>query len=351
MKAEDSLSKILHEGEVIRLLRCDNSLDLTKTISFWNLLERCLKSDEYHSYSDRGPLGIILDKDNEGVGVDMLKPSNMGSYLSSGITRSNNVIIVDYNGKDTEDKIVKNLKFENYLDAFNYSKSNQAIVFFISGFEVHVCIKNDIPVFIPDIYRHKRTNVINKTRLPISEYRKLIVNHHDQEIFKEKGPIKYWKNKSERLLCEAPEINFRKCLGYYLSQNVCDGAVDQESLNAGTANRTDIRVIRFIDESVYIIEIKWLGRCAGSKTYHNDVRANEGIAQLNTYLQDEVRAICGVLVLYDARNEDEEINWIKKIKWDGRIDRKPMRFFLVSESASKEAKRVVKESKKLSKNN
>ena len=187
--------------------------------------------------------------------------------------------------------------------------------------------------------------------MPISEYRKLIVNHHDQQIYKEKGPIKYWRNKSQRLLCEAPENNFRKCLGYYLDRNVNDGRVDQESLNAGTPNKTDIRVIRFIDNGVYIIEIKWLGRCAGSRTYHGDARANEGIAQLNTYLQDEVRAICGVLVLYDARNEDEEVNWIKEIKWDGRIDRKPMRFFLVSESASEEAKRVVKESTKRSKGN
>ncbi len=349
MRAEDSLLKIFHTGEVLRLLRCDNSLDAIKTTLFWNLLERCLKSDEYHSYVDMGPFGLILDKDNEGMGVDILKPSNMGSYLSSGITRSNNVLVVDYNGKDIEDKRVEQLKFENYTDALKYSKSNQAIVFFISGFEVHVCIRNDVPVYIPDIFSHKRTSVINKARLPISEYRKLIVNHHDQQIYKEKGPIKYWRNKSQRLLCEAPENNFRKCLGYYLDKKVNDGTVDQESLNAGTANKTDIRVIRFTDDRVYIIEIKWLGRCAGSKTHYSDDRANEGIVQLNEYLRDETRAICGVLVLYDARDKDEEIDWLEEITWDNRIDKKPLRFFLISQSASKEAKRVVKESKKRTK--
>lgn len=349
-KEQNSILKILHEGLVSKLMIHGKSLDASKITLFWNRLEKCLKSNEYHINRHMGPLAFILDSINYGTGDDMLSPKQLARFLSSGATKKSNCIVIDYDGKRIKDDTYNNHKLDNYKDAWDLAKEYRLKVFFINGLELHVFIGKDSVEFIPNIYSHRRVGTINDSRLPISEYRKLIQDHHDQEVYREKG-MKYWQSSDKRLLISSPEIHFQKRLAFYLKYNVVDGFVDQECLNAGTTDRTDIRIIKFEDQDIYIIEIKWLGKSIsnnGSITTYGVDKAKEGIVQLTRYLKDEPKAFCSVLVIYDARNEDKEITWDNKNVWDLRMDKNPMRLFLVSESASKEAKRIVKAKKKRS---
>jgi hypothetical protein len=136
-------------------------------------------------------------------------------------------------------------------------------------------------------------------------------------------------------------------LAYFLNENIADACVDAECYSGWTNDRTDIRIVQYEDEKIYIVEVKWLGKSISyghSIVEYKDDRADVGIVQLNDYLQAEPRAICGVLVIYDARKGDIEIKWSQKISRDTRIVT-PMRFYLISESASERAKRIVAESK------
>jgi hypothetical protein len=200
--------------------------------------------------------------------------------------------------------------------------------------------------YIADIIKFPRVGVNTLEKLPAREYRKLIENHHNRHVYKEKGSFKYWQNKTHRILKCKPEIQFNMNLYSYLDLNVVDGYVERGATISGSEDRTDIRIITFEDVDMYIMEIKCLGK-AGSTKY-NDDWANEGLIQLCEYLKDEKVAKTGILIIYDGRVNNEEITWNSNIKWHQKIDKKPMRFFLESESASVKAKRIHKEIKKKS---
>ena len=344
MTPEQRIKKILQTDPLIGLSKRNPNADIPSLKHFWSRLFFCLMSDEYHSVLHMGPIAIVLDTDVSGSQIDMLDPENLHAYLNSGITRRSNVVALDINGFEVghPNELISNRK-----NASDLSRSDETNVFFINGLEMDVFAHGAYIDSIPNIYRNNRITKPKTTELPISEYRKLIQDHHNSEVYKQKGLI-YWQNKAKRLLKPAPEEIFQRSLARYLRENVVDGTVDMEPLNASTADRNDVRVIDD-DHQIYILELKWLGKSesiSGNPKKYGDDKANEGIVQLNRYLKDDSRAVCGALVLYDGRDEDREPVWHKERVWDKRIDKNPMRFYLITESASKEGERIVKELKK-----
>ncbi len=130
-------------------------------------------------------------------------------------------------------------------------------------------------------------------------------------------------------------------MNYY----VLDAIVDSEVTLGGTSNRTDIRLLVFDTQERYIIEIKCLGRSCKKSEELSDDWANHGILQLKEYLEEEPDSKVGLLVLYDGREEDKEIKWIDEKHWHNKTDPDPMRFYLISKSASKIAKEELKKLK------
>ena len=291
-----------------------------------------------------GPLVICLNSDTPGSGDDMLDHVLLGAYLETGASRTSNVLIVDYDGKLIE-KVDKTV-IENPADAAHAYNQDNLTLFFVSGTRLEIYYKTKILDCIPNIFTHNRSVIVSELTLPVGDYRVLVDKHYKERIGR-KNLLSYWENKSKRFLVPAPEKIFGRDLGYYLDQNVADGHIDTECYNAWTDDRTDIRVIRDADRHVLIIEIKWLGASLsrnGKLTRHADARANSGIAQLNTYLKEDPLSFCGVLVLYDARVTDTEIKYDTSIQRDNRMET-PLRYYLISESASKEGERIAKQSK------
>lgn len=345
MTEKEKLLNVLYKTPHEKLLQNDDSLDIVKTTYFFFQLIKCLKSLEYQQNIQMGPVLLVLDTENVGTGLNMLSPQNMGTFLSSGTSRKCNVILIDYDGR----QIVKDFgKFtiENPADACKFSSDESKNVFFIEGNRVEVFSKGKFTECIPDIFSNDRTIKIREVTRPVSEYR-LVINAHYKEKIERKDILDYWKNKQKRILKPAPEKRFAGDLAYFLNQYLSDGHVDYECMNGWTSDRTDIRVLRYEDRKIYIFEVKWLGKSFTIE--YKDDRADVGIVQINRYLKDEPHAVCGVLVIYDARGKDVDIQWNKEIERDTRID-EPMRFYLISESASDEAKRVVGDFKKRQKN-
>lgn len=340
------LLNIFHKATHQKLLNADSALDVPKTTGFYLKLEKCLMSSEYYVHSQMGPILLVLDTEKEGTGIDMLSPENMGAFLKSGLSRKCNVIFLDYEGRKIDEDDITDLLIENPAEACQFSSDSRMNVFFVSRNELNIFSHGKYVDCIPNLHSHNKTKKISDASLPISEYRKLIHGHYKERVCKD-NIMNFWQNKKVRFLVAAPEQIFGKDLAYFLDQNVADGHVDIECYNAWTNDRTDIRVLKYEDQRIYIIEVKWLGK---SKSYgstiteYTDDKANEGIVQLNNYLQAEPIAICGVLVIYDARKDDIDIKWNTGIPRDARIET-PMRFYLISESASERAKRVVRKYK------
>jgi hypothetical protein len=206
--------------------------------------------------------------------------------------------------------------------------------------EVHLFMNGRAIYYIANIMQSSRVGVDTPEKLPAREYRKLIENHHNRHVYKEKGSFKYWQNKTRRILICNPEIQFNKNLYSYLDLNVADGHVDRGATISGSEDSTDIRIITYGDGDMYIMEIKCLGRTKLSLSEKSDVWANEGLIQLGIYLNDEKDSKIGVLVLYDGRKESKDIIWNHEIEWHPKIDRDPMVFFLESESASVKARTI-----------
>jgi hypothetical protein len=340
------LLNIFHKTTLQKLLNADSTLDVSKATSFYFRLEKCLMSGGYYNYSEMSPILLVLDTANEGTGNDMLSPDNMAQFLKSGLSKKCNVIFLHYDGRKIDRDDRKDLLIENPADACQFSSDSSMNVFFVVNNELNIFSHGKYLDCIPNVHSHNKTKKISDASLPASEYRKLLNAHYKVRVCKD-IIMNCWQNKAKRLLVASPERIFGKDLAYFLDQNIADACVDVECYSAWTNDRTDIRLLRYEDRKIYIIEVKWLGKSISygcSITEYKDDRADVGIVQLNDYLGAEPKAICGVLVIYDARKDNIDIKWSEKIPRDARIET-PMRFYLISESASERAKRVVKEYK------
>ena len=341
MKDENKIFKIITSSTVLKVLKETQKIEL---VGFYNKLEALLKRDiPYGTIGQKLVLCIALSFKNQGE-WNIFDNGVLALKIKEGLLDGNNVILS--NPKGNVINVIKGIYINNYVEAEEFSKKESQLVFFISYMEVHLFINGKAIYYIPNIMQSSRAGVDTPEKLPAREYRKLIENHYNRHVYKEKGSFKYWQNKTRRIFICNPEIQFNKNLYSYLDLNVADGHVDRGATISGSEDRTDIRIITYENGDMYIMEIKCLGKTDSTK--YNDDWANKGLIQLCEYLKDENDAKIGILIIYDGRMNNEEIAWHPNIKWHQKIDKKPMRFFLESESASVKAKRIYKEIKKKS---
>lgn len=267
---------------------------------------------------------------------DSTFPNELSSLLNDG-----NVLKIDHSGILQKETIAVDLM--NSEDAGDYSTSNiDDWIFMVEGDYLQV-FSNGRIVKSLDIFNTKRSRSFVFKR-PISEYKTLIDRHYEEEILKPK--VDFWHNKGERVLRNRPENLFGTKLYAFLDAYVSDGHVEFEKSNAGTADRTDISVTTFDPKKVYILEVKWLGKSDGGSSYvtknQSTTRANEGIQQLHEYIRKEPHCAKGILVIYDARKDQIEIEWLDKEKWRIEIEENPFLLYLQSLSASKTSEMTVK---------
>lgn len=177
----------------------------------------------------------------------------------------------------------------------------------------------------------------------------LILNDHMQKCVDNEKGVKYWDNKIKRILrsdeTHFTEWIFQNSLFYWLNNFLSDRLdVIAEPCEHGQ-DKHDIRVTT-TDGRRFVIEIKWLGKNKSGTTYKQP-RIDEGLQQLKIYLNNDSNFYCGYLIVYDGRPKVEHDN---ESYWDEQflhpLCEKPKVLFLKSETPSKEATRIVKESKK-----
>lgn len=173
----------------------------------------------------------------------------------------------------------------------------------------------------------------------------LLLSDHVEHCVDGQKNIEYWADKKERILLTGPhgtEWIFQKSLYWWLDNYVSEhiGVIAEPS--GFGQHKHDIKVIT--QNGTYVIEVKWLG--TNGKTVYRRKRINEGLEQVKIYLEGDAGLLCGHLVAYDGRSpSDHEKKSSYDVKFQHELCEKPHIIFLKSETPSKEAERVVRETK------
>jgi hypothetical protein len=184
------------------------------------------------------------------------------------------------------------------------------------------------------------------SRRPMKDFALLLRDHYEIDV-KNEAAFCYWKNKSNRILLRGPhgtEWIFQQALVSWLNKFVIDRLrVSAEPCGFGQ-DKHDITVVT--ENATFVVEIKWLGKNENNTSYGQD-RINEGLVQLKEYLTNDDGLYRGYLVAYDGRSLNAHES---KSSYDEKFRHPncemPNIIFLGSESPSKKAVRIVKESKK-----
>ncbi|OPC29191.1 hypothetical protein [Elizabethkingia miricola] len=346
MIGSEDILVFLHSSIVAKLFKAFPSISPIDSDNFWNKLLRLVQSDTYIRNIDLGPITFVINFNDVANGeINYLETANLESYFTN--RGASNIIYIDIHGNNFEPNPFINKKISNLEEVAEFSEENDFLYVFVKGVELKITHKQIILKDIPDFFSLNRVGHI-KSLLPITEYRKLLDRHYETEIKSERG-IEYWQNKSKYELVSAPENKFRKKLANFLENNLSGGFVDEECRNNNTNDRNDVRVITVPNHDVHIIEIKWVGKSSGNN-YDGSiahVKANEGLEQLNLYIDAEPKCSSGILLIYDARKNPEQFKWNKAIEtWKENISNPPIILHLNPMSSSEKAKEIVKREKK-----
>jgi len=298
-----------------------------------------LRSQYYDHNIEMGRL-LFAFFDRHQTGESFFNENIFRTYIESGLTTYENISCIDISTGCKIESTIDTNYCGNLTCVSNISQSHKnAIFIFVSGLELNIVYDGRIYFDIPNIHSLDREKRLEK-KLPISKYKSLIVRHYKEELVSE-NRVPHWENRSEWKLKNAPETIFQKSLSSFLERNVVGASILEQATNNNSTNQTDITVVVPPDDKRYIFEIKWIGKSIKAsydgKTAHKQARA--GISQLTIYLSNDTKSIKGILVVYDARKEKEDIEWGDKNVWDRRIDREPILVPLNPESASKIAKK------------
>jgi len=346
MSGSEDVLVFLHASIVSKLYRAFPSISPVDSDIFWNKVLKLVQSDEYIRNTDLGPLVFIVNFGEVAKGdINYFEPTNLHTHLNR--RGASNILYIDICGNNFTSNPFSTIKLSNLEEIAESSQENDFLYIFVKGTEMKITHKQIILKDIPDFFSLNRVGHI-KSMLPIHEYRKLLDRHYKSEIEGERG-IEYWQNKAKYELVGAPENKFRKKLANFLENNLSGGFIDEECRNNNTHDRNDIRVITVPNQEVHIIEIKWVGKRSGNN-YDGTaahVKANEGLEQLNLYIDDEPRCVSGILLIYDARKNPEDFIWNNATStWKENISNPPVVLHLDPTSSSDKAKEIVKREKK-----
>ena len=338
---EDVLA-FLHSSIVSKLYKAFPTISPVDIDLFWNKLLKLVRSDSYIRNIDLGPITFVINFGEVASGnTNYLELSNLDTFLN--MRGSSNILYMDIHGNNFITNPFSRVNLRNLEEVADSSGENEFLYIFVKGTELKITHKQVILKDIPDFFSLNKVGHI-RSMLPIQEYRSLLDRHYKTEIEGEKG-IEYWQNKSKYELVAAPENKFRKKLANFLENNLSGGFIDEECRNNNTNDRNDIRVLTVPNHDVHIIEIKWVGKSSGNN-YDGAVahdKANEGLEQLNLYIDGEPRCVSGILLIYDARKNQEDFKWNKATNtWKENISNPPVILHLNPTSSSEKAKGIVK---------
>lgn len=321
--------KKIFEKPTLKIINFLPTQEVLEVDSFINNLYGFLTSQEYKNINHKEAFLLTID-----TKVTNANSKKIFNELIKLIPQYNNFII---NFKE-EIKEFETINNDSFNDLEDYSEEHlDTIFFYINHFCIEIIYNGMIIKRIANVNDIKKmARSKNSDLLKVEDYRLLANNHFKEYVLNEKK-LTYWDKKSDRLLKKSPENIFHKSLYSYLDINLANGRVDSEVSNKGGNDRLDIQLVDFDTEKLYILEIKWMGKSITSTSYNKKDMEN-AFKQLNIYLNNNNNAIKGALIVYDASDKDEEIICSLSNNCN-KLDKEPIKLYLISESASVQAKK------------
>lgn len=271
--------------------------------------------------------GILIGDNSQGDQKRNIQTYNYKTDLSRIIQSGDEKSILYY--VDQEGFIV-NTEFIkeqlNYQYVVEYSKKNSTVGLFLGIQGIDVLI-NGVP-FENGNRLDNYSDIINfRSLMDISQYKELLDRFFNEKVqydafkhyfvYKNELPKKHHGllDKYPKLLKVKPEERFQRELEYFLRENCRDQVLTEVRNKFG--ERYDVWIATR-DDKLYVFEIKWLGRSITAEgnvfsEYDDPERALEGAHQLKKYVDDretyskviggDFRIYCGVLLIYDARDD------------------------------------------------
>lgn len=296
-----------------------------------------------------GPYLIVLTESNDTeikiIDFQIFKKS----FIDNGRHEIDNIIEIGINGYENKvNQLSHTTIVENQMDVIPLSKKHKDYKFFLIEGNAITTFQNGMPIhMVPNVLSTDKIRAFS-FKIPAHDHKRLLaryVTYFDTEVIQDD----FWESKTRGELIPSPESNLSNNLFLFFKNTVTAGHVDREAFSKHTENRTDVRIITSPDQNIHVYEVKWIGKTKSSASYNGKgahTRASSGILQLEEYLTER-KCKLGVLVVFDGRLEDDEIEWVKdQSSWDLRIDKPPTIVKLKTESASKKAERITEEEKK-----
>ena len=361
------VDSVLEENPILRL---EKLLEKHPNITPGEIIQLSVKlRKQWNNYSNFGLKMCVVLTEEECSGQDILYRYDFSKDIEEIIKKGNsrsNIYYVNCNYEIS--KIEKNDDVISIEQCSSISKELSKIVLLLGMRGIDILA--DGTVFSADNFLSSYKDLMNAERMyGIYDYEKLLQGFYEQNIhydiskryFLQKGdvPKEYQSetiDKYPKLLRNKPEEFFQIDFVRYLKDH-CEDTVIKEYMTV-TGDRYDILVLDD-NNQVYVFEIKWLGRSitTGMKVfenYNNEERAISGAYQLLDYVMNadtykeyflEFPVYCAVLLVFDARDENYDINYPDDVIGIPNLDL-GKRFFMerkkISASKVYEKKKAVK---------
>ncbi len=268
---------------------------------------------------------IIIDEDKKGNKEEKIYSYNFGNdireILNTALYKAI-IYVIDIDGNIINKQFKQqSVTFEKTCTA---SFETNSVGFFLGINGIDAIIRGK--VYKAENHLDSYNDMMYSTLLSITEYRKLLNKFIDNEVmydplsryFASKNTLQtklhYLLDKHHKLLHSKPEKSFQNDLEFFLKQNCIDEVLTE--VHNKSNDRYDIWVSTS-DNLLYVFEIKWLGKSitpdGGIFSAYNDCeRAISGAYQLKNYVDDaekysyilaDTKIHCGVLVIFDCRDE------------------------------------------------
>lgn len=338
----EAVDSVLEENPILRL---EKLLEEHRKIKSGEFLQLNIKlKKHWNNFTKFGLEMCIVLTEEECDGQDIVYRYNFAKDILNIIQSGNKCSNIYY--LNCQYRISDMKKTDNILtveQCSNISKEINKIVLHlgIKGIDIFA---NGI-LFSADNFMSSYKDLMNAEKmLSIYDYEKLLRGFYEQNIrydinkryFLRKNdvPKEYHSETIEKypkLLRNKPEVFFQIDFVKYLKDHCCDTVIKEYTTVTG--DRYDVLVLNE-DNQVYVFEIKWLGRSitTGMKVfenYNNDERAISGAYQLLDYVSNadtykeyflEFPVYCGILLVFDARDIDADIEYPEDIVGIPNID-------------------------------
>ncbi|MFX0549530.1 hypothetical protein ACOAKC_09340 [Hathewaya histolytica] len=237
--------------------------------------------------------------------------------------KSNNEILVNNKFEVLKSEYIKYSNTREAYKAYKDKSSNEYCVFFFGSKGVETFIKGeseDLNIFYceEDLLRYSEKKHISEIKDVLSTYQnRWLTQQCEYSLFFESNyNIERIGSKYKNLLRNKPEKLMRDHLRKFLNDHMQHTFVIETEL-ASSKKKLDISTE--VDGKFYFFEIKWLGKSineCGTKigTTYSDSRARDGVKQTLEYIDElivdmNINVKCGYLVVFDARDKQNEIQY------------------------------------------